>query len=132
MPGMIECFLFCMFVLVEMVAFRWIHVAFLWRGVCSYMYFDIIMFSMMIFIILYMGRFMIVVVFLCLSKELHCVGNREGILHFYMYYQPVVCNICVVKKMWQSVILNIYIYICIIIVCVWEVSNICMVRKVCV
>ena len=57
-----------------------------------------------------MGRFMIVVVFVCLSKELHCVGNREGILHFYMYYQPVVCNICVVKKMWQSVILNIYIY----------------------
>ena len=58
-----------------------------------------------------MGRFMVVVVFMCLSKELHCVGNCEGILHFYMYYDLVVCNICVVRKVWQSVILNIYIYI---------------------
>ena len=56
-----------------------------------------------------MGRFMVVVVFMCLSKELHCVGNCEGILHFYMYYDLVVCNICVVRKVWQSVILNIYI-----------------------
>ena len=76
-----------------------------------------------------MGRFMVVVVFMCLSKELHCVGNCEGILHFYMYYHLVVCNICVVRKVWQSVILNIYIYK--IIICVCEVSNLCMVRKVC-
>ena len=78
-----------------------------------------------------MGRFMVVVVFMCLSKELHCVGNCEGILHFYMYYHLVVCNICVVRKVWQSVILNIYIYIYKIIICVCEVSNLCMVRKVC-
>ena len=68
MPGMIECFLFCMFVLVEMLAFRWIHVAFLWRGVCSYMYFDIIMFSMMIFIILYFVIFMDIFFLLVLDE----------------------------------------------------------------
>ena len=39
-----------------------------------------------------------VLVVMRLSKELHCVGARGGILHFYMYYQLAVCNICVVRK----------------------------------
>ena len=58
MPGMIDCFLFCMFVLVEMVAFRCFHVAFLWYGVCNSMYFDISVYFMMIVIIMYFIFFM--------------------------------------------------------------------------
>ena len=68
MPGMIDCFLFCMFVLVEMVACRWIHVAFLWHGVCSYMYFDISMHSMMIIIIIYFIFFMDICFLLVLDE----------------------------------------------------------------
>ena len=51
-----------------------------------------------------MYRFMDVVVVMCLSKQLLCVEARGGILHFYMFYQLTECNICVVRKVCQSVI----------------------------
>ena len=52
MPVIIDCFLFCMFVLVEREACHWIHVAFLAPAVCKYMLLDIIINFMIIIIIM--------------------------------------------------------------------------------